>query len=84
MLAPQQTIMGASANLRSEGAAANIKCFDFEHPTFQGRWRLFTNLDFYGILNTLPFKGSAAATNTTKKNLTIASSLRNRQILFLK
>jgi len=46
MLAPQQTIMGASANLRSEGAAANIKCFDFEHPTFQGRWRLFTNLDF--------------------------------------
>ena len=20
---------------------------------FQGRWRLFTNLDFYGILNTL-------------------------------
>ena len=25
---------------------------------FQGRWRLFTNLDFYGILNTLPFRGS--------------------------
>ena len=48
----------------------------------QGRWRLFTNLDFYGILNTLPFRGSAAATNITKKNLTIASSLRNRQILF--
>ena len=51
---------------------------------FQGRWRLFTNLDFYGILNTLPFRGSAAATNITKKNLTIASSLRNRQILFFK
>ena len=30
---------------------------DFEHPTFQGRWRLFTNLDFYGILNALPFRG---------------------------
>ena len=29
---------------------------DFEHPTFQGRCRLFTNLDFYGILNTLPYR----------------------------
>ena len=25
---------------------------------FQGRCRLSTNLDFYGILNTLPFRGS--------------------------
>ena len=22
---------------------------DFEHPTFQGRWRLFSNLDFLGF-----------------------------------
>jgi len=27
---------------------------------FQGRWRLFTNLYFSGILNTLPERGSAA------------------------
>ena len=26
---------------------------------FQGRWRLFTNLDFYGILNTLAARGIA-------------------------
>ena len=29
---------------------------DFEHPTFQGRCRLSTNLDSYGILNTLPYR----------------------------
>ena len=51
MLAPQQTIMRASANLRCEGATANLWYFNFERPTFQGRCRLFTDLDFYGILN---------------------------------
>ena len=28
---------------------------------FQGRWRLFTNLDFYGILNTLSFEANSIA-----------------------
>lgn len=39
MLAPQQTIMLACANLRCGGAAANIKYSNFEHPIFQGRRR---------------------------------------------
>ena len=28
---------------------------------FQGRWRLFANLDFSWILNTLPFRGAGAS-----------------------
>ena len=39
MLAPQQTIMQASANLRSEGAAASLPTLiflNFEHPTLKG------------------------------------------------
>jgi len=36
MLAPQQTIMRASANIRCEGAVASLQALiflDFEHPT---------------------------------------------------
>ena len=39
MLAPQQTIMLASVNLRCEGAGASLPTLiflDFEHPTLQG------------------------------------------------
>ena len=39
MLAPQQTMMRANANLRCEGAAASLQALgflDFEHPTLQG------------------------------------------------
>ena len=42
MLAPQQTIMLASANLRCEGAGASLPTLiflDFEHPTLQGQKR---------------------------------------------
>ena len=38
MLAPQQTIMRASANLRYEGATASLPILnflDFEHPIYQ-------------------------------------------------
>jgi len=40
MLAPQQTIMWASANLRCEGAVAFLPTLiflDFEHPTFRDK-----------------------------------------------
>ncbi len=30
----------------------------------QGRWRLFTNLDFYGILNTLPVRAKVKANHS--------------------
>ena len=36
MLAPQQTIVLACANLRCEGATANLWYFNYEHPTLQG------------------------------------------------
>ena len=42
MLAPQQTIMLASANLRCEGADASLPTLIFlyfEHPTLQGQKR---------------------------------------------
>ena len=42
MLAPQQTIMRASANLRCEGAGASLPTLIFlyfEHPTLQGQKR---------------------------------------------
>ena len=32
---------------------------------FQGRWRLITNLDFYGILNTLSFEANSIANVAT-------------------
>ena len=41
MLAPQQTIMRASANLRCEGAAASLQTLiflDFEHPTWKAEF----------------------------------------------
>ena len=34
MLAPQQTIVRVSANLRCEGATANHRYFNFERPWF--------------------------------------------------
>ena len=41
MLAPQQTMMRASANLRCEGAAASLQALiflDFEHPTWKAEF----------------------------------------------
>ena len=42
MLAPQQTIMRASANLHSEGAAASLQTLiflDFEHATYLSNYQ---------------------------------------------
>ena len=39
---------------------------------FQGRWRLFTNLDFYGILNTLATRGVARTFGEGLRRSTVA------------
>ena len=39
---------------------------------FQGRWRLFTNLDFYGILNTLAASGVARTFGEGLRRSTVA------------
>ena len=39
------------------GRCCQYLIFYLEHPTFQGRWRLSTNLWFFRILNLLPAAG---------------------------
>ena len=54
-LMPQCSSILAAAPVRGAYRWRGLPCCKFRDMSpLQGRWRLFTNLDFYGILNTLP------------------------------